>query len=283
MTNPLIVEAIEDQFVPLLVYNNRKGSDARLLKHFNEPAWNNPVVRYLDRSENDLVRRKELVLSVPETASRMRAALEKSGKEVPKYLLALAAPAEQAQLETATFAMHCYWEGEAQLGSIDGVYATFAGWRDGLEVVAVRYHPKEVEYSKLVREAKRFECASKVFAHTKQQLATAKSIVGAAAVMASDDQKPRMAKESDQKYYLASSPLKSLPMCEFQITKLNAALRNRADIKPWLSPRQWALVQEIARTVKSNAQALDGFITPINDNALGAYAAKLDAALNNDK
>lgn len=281
MTNPLIVEAIEDQFVPLLVYNNRKGSDAKLLKHFNEPAWNNPVVRYLDRSEKDLVRRKELVLSVPETASRMQTALVKSGKEIPNYLHALAAPARNSELETATFAMYCFWEGEAQLGSIDGVYATFAGWRDGLEVVGVRFDPKEVEYSKLVREAKRFECASKVFAHSKQQLAIAKSIVGAAAVMASDDQKPRMAKQSDQKYYLANSPLKALPMCEFQTTKLNAALRSRSDFQTWLSPRQKTLVQKIVKRLKGDINSLDGFVTPINDNALGAYAAKLEGALNN--
>jgi len=105
MTNPLIVEAAEDLFVPVLVYNNKPG-DAKLLKHFKEPTWNNPVIRYLDGKERDLTPRKELVLSVPETASRMVSSLQKSDHEVPVWLEGLAAPMKQKQLEWATFSMY---------------------------------------------------------------------------------------------------------------------------------------------------------------------------------
>ena len=45
-----MVEAIEDAFVPVVVFNNKGGKDAQLLKRFNEPSWNNPVVRFLDGS-----------------------------------------------------------------------------------------------------------------------------------------------------------------------------------------------------------------------------------------
>ena len=55
---PLLVEAIEDQFVPLLVYNNQE-SDSALLKSFGEPAWNNPVLRFLDHQGRDLIPRKD--------------------------------------------------------------------------------------------------------------------------------------------------------------------------------------------------------------------------------
>ena len=106
MTNPLLVEAIEEQFVPVLVYNNQKGDDAKLLKHFDEPAWNNPVIRYLNASEKDHVPRKELVLSAPETASRMADSLRNANNEVPSWLKAVAVPTRKNQFAKATFAMY---------------------------------------------------------------------------------------------------------------------------------------------------------------------------------
>jgi hypothetical protein len=105
MTNPLLVEAIEDQFVPVLVYNNKK-SDEKLLAHFKEPSWNNPVIRYLDAQENDLTPRKELVLTVPKTAQRMVDSLRSANIEIPSWLEAVAAPARQNEFEQATFAMY---------------------------------------------------------------------------------------------------------------------------------------------------------------------------------
>lgn len=106
MTNPLIVEAAEDLFVPVLVYNNKGGNDAKLLKHFNEPSWNNPVIRYMDANETDLVTRKELVLTAAETANRMATALKKSNTSVPAWLEAIAVPTKARNLERATFAMY---------------------------------------------------------------------------------------------------------------------------------------------------------------------------------
>ena len=106
MTNPLIVEAAEELFVPVLIYNNKQGKDASLLKHFGEPSWNNPVIRYMDHREKDLTKRKELVLTVPETASRMANSLRESDTEVPAWLDALAVPTKAKNLEQATFAMY---------------------------------------------------------------------------------------------------------------------------------------------------------------------------------
>lgn len=106
MTNPLIVEAAEELFVPVLVYNNKRGDDEKLLKHFNEPAWNNPIIRYMDGNETDLTPRKELVLTVPETAQRMANSLRKAKAEVPAWLDGLAVPARAKQLKRATFAMY---------------------------------------------------------------------------------------------------------------------------------------------------------------------------------
>ncbi len=162
LSHPLAVEAMEDLFVPVLVYNNRKGEDELLLKRFSEPAWNNPVVRYLDGDGQDLIARKEGVWTVAGTAQRMIAALKANDRKVPDYLLMLAAETD-SKTETATFAMHCYWEGEGLLGSVKGVTSTRSAWRDGLEVVDVEFDPTIVDYTELVDAAHTLDCASKVF------------------------------------------------------------------------------------------------------------------------
>jgi hypothetical protein len=100
------VEAAEDHFVPVLIYNNKKGNDEKLLKRFEEPSWNNPVIRYVNSDETDLVPRKELVLTAAETASRMSAALRKHNASVPEWLDALAVPTKAEDLQLATFSMY---------------------------------------------------------------------------------------------------------------------------------------------------------------------------------
>jgi hypothetical protein len=57
LSRPLIVEEIETYFVPLAIYNNRGGQDAEVLQRYNEPAWNNPVVKIVDEKGKDLVAR----------------------------------------------------------------------------------------------------------------------------------------------------------------------------------------------------------------------------------
>ena len=186
MSHPLVVEAIENEFIPVLIYNNRKGKDAQLLARFKEPSWNNPVVRYLNSKAKDIIPRKDGVWSTTGTVGRMARALTAAKRKVPAYLANFAGAT--AQLESATFAMHCYWEGEGLLGSIDGVIGTRSAWRDGLEVVSLRFDPAIVDYGDLVSAAQSLECASKVFAHNKEQHAIAQSKVGSQAVLASSDQ-----------------------------------------------------------------------------------------------
>lgn len=77
LTHPLVVEAIGDDFLPVLVYNNRPdGHDAAILKRFNEPAWNFHVVIVLDSKARDIIPRKDRVWILGDIASRMVEALE---------------------------------------------------------------------------------------------------------------------------------------------------------------------------------------------------------------
>ena len=277
-----MVEAIEDLFVPVLVYNN-KSSDSALLKKFNEQSWNNPIVRFLKADGQDAIKRASGVWEVAPMARRMVATLKATGRDVPSYLNGLAI--DPASLENATFAMSCYWTGEARLGSIDGVMSTTSGWAGGLEVVQLSYDPKLVDYSKLVSAAQSFQCASKVFAHTDAQLQTAKKLVGSRAVKFPGG--ATKAKLSDQKYQLRTSKgYRSLPLTKHQSTKVNSLVRSpqRAELVKYLSPRQRELLSQIAKGLKSGqANEIDQMVFPDNDSKLASYQAKLVSLLSSNR
>ena len=91
LTNPTLVEAIENEFFPVLVYNNRKGGmDEELLRRFQEPAWNYQVIRFLNAAGHDVIPRKDRIWTTGGVASRMVEALEAANRPVPKYLEDLA-------------------------------------------------------------------------------------------------------------------------------------------------------------------------------------------------
>ena len=103
MSQPLLVEAIEDHFIPVVVYNN-KPEDSVTLKAFNEPSWNNPVVRFLDKDGKDIITRKSGVYSVSGLANRMIASLKAANRDVPAFLKTVSR-SWASNLHRATFAM----------------------------------------------------------------------------------------------------------------------------------------------------------------------------------
>lgn len=277
LSHPLVVEAIEDLFVPVTIFNNKSGIDAQLLKKFGEPSWNNPVVRFMTAGEDDIISRRDGVWNTDGIVERMMQTLKQAGKPIPDYLKQISLP-KSSGVETAEFAMHCYWEGEIRLGSIPGVYTTRSGWRDGREVVQVKFAPSVVNYTKLLETAMQMDCASKVFAHSDAQLKIATAKVGSKATTASGSM--RDAKPSDQKYYLTKTPLRHLPLTEIQATKINAIGRSRKSPLPLLSPRQREMFKRVASLNSSNPAALRNLQFPENQADLGSYQSKLQQALS---
>ena len=241
LSHPLIVEAAETLFVPAAVYNNIKGADEQTLKSFKEPAWNNPVVRITTPGRTALAPRVVDDYTVGGLANAMTMALRKSMREVPTYLRLLAeeSKARAGALERATFAMHCFWEGEAALGGIEGVYSTMPGFLHELEVVELQFDPEVVGYDKLVGQAKATECASKVFARTGPQRETAAALVGSGVVRTDEAIRP----DKQPKYYLSNTQMKYVPMTSLQACRINSALGNKADPRRLLSPRQITLLR----------------------------------------
>lgn len=74
------MKSIESNFIPLLVYNNKQGRDADLLKKYKEPSWNYPVVRFIDGTGTDLLERKDRIYTVDGIRKRMTLALSQAKK-----------------------------------------------------------------------------------------------------------------------------------------------------------------------------------------------------------
>lgn len=233
MSHPLVVEAVETEFVPLLIHNNKPGKDAELLRLFGEPAWNYQVVRFLDADAKDIIPRRDQVWDTHGITRRMIETLTKAKRPVPEYLRLLAAEQSPA-LKQAVFSMYCFWTGEMELGKIEGVITTEAGFHDGHEVTLVRYDPAVITLAGLIKAAESVRCANAVHVPA-EDLPQAKAHRISIGVISAY----RSAPAADQKKQLQGTALAALPLSPAQATKVNAWLRSDAEkALPFLSPAQ---------------------------------------------
>lgn len=210
----------------------------------------------------------------------MERALQAAKRPVPPYLALAAAEYRCRKPQRATFAMACFWTGEARLAGIDGVISSRCGFLRG-EVVELTFDPKVVSYQALVAKARKLSCARTVVARTDQQLAAAGRILKnqpKAKVIRSDAEIRPAPK--DTKYYLRRHRRYwLLPLTERQAGKCNSAL-GRAGGKPeqFLSPSQLALLNQLKSLSDKQVKAIS-LIPDRSADGLGAYAAALTRAL----
>lgn len=254
LSHPLLVEAIETEFVPVAIYNNREGRDAEVLKRYDEPSWNNPVMRFVDARGDDVLPRRDRVWSTGDVSSRLVEALQASGRPVPAYLALAAAESADKPTRQAVFSMHCFWEGEAGLGALDGVLGTRAGWIGGAEVVDITFDPAVISVQELQSRARQLRCTA---------------IEGTV----------RDAEPADRKFALNQSELRYLPLTPMQATRVNADIHAGADPTARLSPRQIQLLETIRAVLETDPDALSALSRPENLTDLAAYRDKLTETL----
>jgi len=118
LTHPHIVEAIETYFTPLAIYNNKQGSDADILRKFNEPSWNNPVARIIDpNSESDLVKRLNGRYDMESLVSFVSKGIIESGSLIPEYFDLLYQEVAVKDVRETHLSMYCFWSGESPEGT----------------------------------------------------------------------------------------------------------------------------------------------------------------------
>ncbi len=241
LTHPLMVEAIEELFVPLTIFNNKGGKDKEILQRYGEPSWNNPVVRFVDANGEDLTPRIAGNYTPLNLLRNMKQVLFNSGTVVPEYMnlleqeLAISNPNKVGE---AYYQMYCFWTGEKQLGKVDGVINTESGFMGGHEVVKVTYNPDDVSVKQL----------DKVGNSNKFERVPEKSNYRVAS--------------NDVHYYLKNSQYQYLPLSEIQKTKINSALGSNASPNMYLSPKQ---LQWLASMDSKSGRSASLISTPIQE------------------
>lgn len=244
LSHPLIVEAIEELFVPVAIFNNKGGEDAKVLRYFGEPSWNNPVVRIVDHKKKDIVSRVGGNYSQLGIVNAMISALTLSNKAIPNYLSLLQEElqAEARGTEKATLSMYCFWTGEKNIGQLDGVIKTLPGFVGGREVVTLEFDPQVISYETLLESANAQSCAQHVYAENDKQASIASKVIGKNRT--SDAGTFRLDREP--KYYLSKTIYQYIPMTDLQATKVNSLIGQQKRPDALLSPRQLAFLDEIA-------------------------------------
>lgn len=223
LSDPLLVDVIEHYFVPLAIFNNKGGADKKILDKYNEPTWNNPVVRIVDHKGENLIKRINGNYSTAGLVDGIVQSFTERSKQIPQDIRLLYDIATTNPTAESTYSMFCFWSGEKTYGKLDGVYSTTAGWQNGREVVKVVYDPSKVTEKELTKKGKQSNCADDLFEGSNG-----------------------FRKDKDPKYYLKNSEYRKLAMHPLQAARINSLLgQGVKDVNEWLFPSQKLAMQQM--------------------------------------
>lgn len=216
-----MVEKIAKEFVPCII-NNRGGTphDISILRSYNEPYLNNPVVRFLDCEGNDVIPRVSGEYTAVKILQRMQEC--QAAFKQPEH--------NTDESMKIYFEVGCYWVGEGIIDSIgteyigQGLRATESVWIWTSEAVKVEYVPgvfNLLEFVQRVWETGKFSairCPHKTQLRELQSLEAKVSSVKSIGL--------RAASKKDQKYYLTRSRKSIDDIGEIERIKLNGGIWN---------------------------------------------------------
>lgn len=236
LSNPLMVEAIENEFVPLAIHNNKSGEDAQILKKYNEPSWNNPVAHFIDSEGKDIIPKLANDYHPLSMYDKMIEALKAVNKTIPEYVKLLG---DDLKIEfgyaiKTVYETPCFWSGETSLAQDKGVIATKAGWIGHKEVVEVYVDTKKTSIKELDSYAKE-QGFFMVQGHDSFRI------------------------DKDPQFYLKKSKYSQLPLSVAQRTKINLAIPYKQNPNEFLSPKQlkWLQNNISSKVIKDTMYAMN--------------------------
>ena len=236
LSNPLMTEVIENLFVPLTIFNNKKGRDKEILDKYGEPSWNNPVVRIVNSAGWDVIPRIAGKYNAQSLYTAIESVLNKRETAIPEYmnLLKIELFSENpSSLKEKYFRMYCFWSGEKHLGNSDAIYSAKAGFMGGYEVVKVAYDESKINEEQLEQYAEK------------------------AQIFPIADNGNFRFSERDHLYYLRKSKYQYLPLSEVQQTRINSAIGKGEDPTVFLSPKQKKWLIQIDNSNKKPESLID--------------------------
>lgn len=226
-----MVEFIENEFIPLAIYNNRPGADQDILNLYQEPSWNNPVAHFVNEKGQDIIPKLANNYHPLGMFNKLVEVLTVLNKPIPKYVETLGddLKIEYGFYKQTFYETPCFWSGETTLAQHPAVKYTEAGWINGLEVVKVFYDESETT----LNELNHFAANESLFLI--------------------DDHQDYKIDKSPQ-YYLSRSPFKYLPLSKAQRAKINLAIPYQNNPKSHLSPKQLDLLSEISKGIGTSGR-----------------------------
>lgn len=226
LSHPLMVEFIENEFVPLAIFNNRPGKDSDILAMYNEPSWNNPVAHFVDDIGRDIIPRLADNYHPLGMYDKLIEVLEGLRKPVPKYAVLLGEDLKMkyGRLKTTLYETPCFWSGETSLALHPAVKYTEAGKIGIAEVVMVHFNDSQASLSELDSLAAE-EGFFQIGGHENYKM----------------DGRPQ--------YYLSKSPFRYLPLSKAQRAQINVAIPYERQPVDYLSPRQLLMYRDIPKGI----------------------------------
>ena len=224
LSHPLMVEFLENEFIPLVIYNNKPGADLDILNFYNEPSWNNPVAHFVNDKGQDIIPKltnNYLPLSM---YNKLVEVLDRLAKPIPQYALLLGddLKMEYGNLKSTIYETPCFWSGETSMALQSAVKYTEAGWIDTMEVVKVFFDESQVSLMELNNYASN-EGFFAIDIHQGYKI----------------DERPQ--------YYLSKSSFRYLPLTKVQRSRINVAIPYNNQPEKYLSPKQTRMYQDILK------------------------------------
>ncbi len=215
LSHPLMVEAIENEFIHLVIFNNRTGKDAEILKKYNEPSWNNPVTYFVDNNGNAIIPKLANNFHPLALYRKMVKVIQKVRGKIPMYIETLGDDLKLSYGKTkeTIYETPCFWSGETSLAQHPAVITTLAGWIHDDEVVKVHYDPEKG----MLKDLNNYALAQGFFLI---------------------DNHETFVEDKDPQYYLKQSNFSFLPLSMAQRTKINYAIPYKQHPEEYLSPTQ---------------------------------------------
>lgn len=235
LSHPVMVEIIENEFIPLAIYNNKLGPDEEVLWLYNEPAWNNPVAHFIDESGKDIIEKLENNYQPLSMLIKIIDTLDKSKGSVPNYINAFKNELliKYGHTEMAIYETPCFWSGETTFAQNEAVYSTLPGFIGPREVVKIQFDPKKTSKVQLDE----FAIEQGFFSIGNYE---------------------SFRVDKDPEYYLKKTNYKFLPLTFTQRMMINHSLPYKKDPTIWLSPKQkkWLAHPDLATKGHPKAYSL---------------------------
>ena len=231
LSHPLMVEFIENEFIPLAIFNNIPGRDSEILALYNEPSWNYPVAHFIDDKGNDIIPKLANNYQPLSMYNKMVQVLKQSGRSIPGYAILLGEDLkmEYGNSTSTVYETPCFWSGETSMALHPAVKYTEAGWINNSEVVKVFFDESQVSLTELNSYATN-EGFFVIADHRGYRT----------------DERPQ--------YYLSKSSFSYLPLSKAQRAQINVALPYSKQPAHFLSPNQVAMYQDVLKGVGKNGK-----------------------------